>query len=77
MKFRITFKDPDGVSEVIYGLAAEYAASLTKVREEQKAIKEVKLESLKEFIDPWIEYQEYITVEFDTEANTATVINVR
>jgi hypothetical protein len=33
-------------------------------------------EPMQEFASRWVKYGEYITIEFDTEAGTATVVPV-
>lgn len=76
MKFRITFKDPDGPYGCMRDIASDYARNLTKNPKEQEAIEDVKFEEIQEFTEPWISYNEYVTIEFDTEANTATVVKV-
>jgi hypothetical protein len=72
MKFRITLKDPDGVGE---SLDHEVHRLLPDDLddEEREVVSEVRLAKLEKFIEPWVEYGEYITIEFDTEAGTATV----
>lgn len=60
MKILITFKDPDGVSNAILEKRAEDSS--------------LDAEYISNKLSEWIKWDEYITVEFDTEANTATVI---
>ena len=83
MKFQVTFKDPDGthhsVSEIIDdSLAAlrEKAPDETALQDAglEESYREAKREELWGFLEKWISSQEYITMEFDTEAGTATVI---
>lgn len=70
MKFRITFKDPDGVYEDLRG-------KVNLLKAEQKYFDtEAAMEDLVESISPWVEFQEYITIEFDTEEKTAKVIPI-
>lgn len=76
MKFTITFKDPDGVYE---SLQEEARSTLTNqalglTEKEYEALLEAREDTMKEFISPWIQYGEYVTIEFDTEQNTATVV---
>ena len=83
MKFQITFKDPNGphhdVSELINdSLAAlrEKAPDDTALEDDglEESYREAKREELWGFLDKWIRWQEYITIEFDTETGTAVVI---
>lgn len=68
MKIQITFKDPDGVYEAI-----QEKAESQLVNAEDEII-EKRMQSIQKQLESWIKYNEYITVEFDTEAKTATVI---
>lgn len=44
-------------------------------KDEQEQLVEVRMEKLEEFTKKWIDCMEYVTIEFDTEAQTATVVN--
>lgn len=62
MKIRITMKDPDGFSNSIgdeFGFGEE--------RQKEK-------EAFESLASKWFMYQEYLTVEIDTETKTITVI---
>lgn len=60
MKVSVTFKTPDAVNDVI----EEYAGIWTDEEEER----------LKKLVERFVKYGEYITVEFDGEEGTATVV---
>lgn len=77
-KITIALKDPDGVHESIKqaaedsvrgmgGLDASEASDLESTRQESYARK----------LGKWIEYGEYVRIEFDTDAGTATVLPVK
>ena len=71
MKIRIHFKDPDAVSDAMdEAIKNSRPAGLSD--SEWEAVKEDRMEKLS--LKPFIEYQEYCTVEIDTEAKTAVVI---
>jgi hypothetical protein len=74
MKFKITFKDPDGPFQGLTDAANFYATNLGLPPEEHTLILEHKYEEFVDFISKWVEYGEYITIEFDTEEGTAKVI---
>lgn len=75
MKFRITMKDPDGPYECIQDTAKEMVDAIKGIEEDEKeSLVEKRVDWLRSFADKWMEYGEYITVEFDTEAGTATVV---
>ena len=79
-KFRVTLKDPDGVFESVRDHALQLAAkvkanaAVVELREGDWAT------SIKEDIDDdisrWVRHGEYVTIEFDTDAGTATVVEV-
>jgi len=78
MKFRVTLKDPDGPYECIQDAAKDMTKAIDGITDdERKAIQEKRAETLSKFAGRWMSYGEYITVEFDTEAETATVIKDR
>jgi hypothetical protein len=68
MKFKLTFKTPY-VTDAIDDMAD---ADLND-GEEREAL----VESGKELARKFVEYDEYIVIEFDTEKQTATVLPVR
>lgn len=79
-KFRVTLKDPDGVSESIREQAEEIAAEAKKnpaVAEFADGDWANSIQSaIGEKIAKWVEYGEYVVIEFDTDAGTATVVEV-
>lgn len=75
MKFCITFKSPDCVSDCLGDEADNHANSIDGLTDgEREMIRENRLIELREAIKPWIEWEEYITVEIDTDAGTCTVL---
>ncbi len=75
MKFTVTMKDPDALYEGAQEAAEAYAKSIEGLSaEEREAIREIRFEKLRDFADEFMRYGEYIDVEFDLEAKTATVI---
>ena len=77
MKLKITLKDPDGVYESIKQ-AAESSTGDTEGLDnsELEELAETRREKLEEQCKPWIKYGEYVTIEIDTDAGTATVCKV-
>ena len=61
MKIKVFFNTPDAVDEA---LAKDYMSE----EDNQEA---------KNFIKKFVKYDECVTIEFDTEANTATVLPVK
>lgn len=74
MKITITLKDPDGVYDCVQDAIKEEIANIPSLSEdEREALLETRTEEVFDKLRKWIEYKEYVMVEFDTEANTATV----
>ena len=75
MKFQVTLKDPDGFSE---GLQEATERALNGVdgidKEERESLMEIRREKIAQHWTRWVEYGEYVTLEFDTEAGTAVVV---
>ena len=87
MKFRLTFKTPD-LDTVMESLADDLVEARIedagedmeegiKLVDEQDELREELTESMQRAADPWLEYGENITVEFDTETGAATVVPAR
>jgi hypothetical protein len=76
MKFKITMKDPDGVYDSVTEAAKQSAAEAKGIDEtEREELQESRRETIDQDIRQWFKYGEYLTVEIDTEAKTATVLN--
>ena len=74
MKLKITFKDPDVVTDAIREAVAIEVSAIEQLSTEEKedliASRAGKVET---HLEKWITYGEYVTIEFDTDAGTATV----
>ena len=78
MKIKIMFKDPDGVDNAITDAASEQVAAIDGLStDESERVEEVRKASICESLKPWILSGEYLEVEFDTAARTATVLPAR
>lgn len=75
MKFKITFKDPDAVEDCIYEEIRQQVNELKLSDAEADAVCEVRIAETEKKLASWLKYGEYITVEFDLENMTATVLN--
>jgi hypothetical protein len=72
MKIRVTFKDPDNnMSEQATKAVNQQFPGLSA------AAAEIEAENAVEKCGRWVEYGEYVTIEIDTEAGTATVVPKR
>lgn len=74
MKFTVTMKDPDALHEAAHDAAEAYAKSVEGLDDdEREALSQLRYEKLADFAGEYMRYGEYIDVEFDLEAGTATV----
>jgi len=74
MKLKITLKDPDGVYDSIQDAAESSTGDADGLdQDELEKLAESRREKLEEQCNPWIRYGEYVTIEIDTDAGTATV----
>lgn len=75
MKIRITFKDPDGVDFSVDRSIRQQLGELENLHsDEREYLIEERREEAHEQLKRWIEFKEYLTVEFDLDKGTATVI---
>lgn len=74
MKFQITMKDPDTLHDACDRAAKDDVAKLGLAADEAEMLVKKRAEKLRDFAGRWMEFGEYITVEFDTEAGTAVVV---
>ncbi len=68
MKFTVTFKTPDAV------LQALEQTLIPAICQEEESLRAYRIEELEEFAAKWVRHNEYIDIEFDDVANTATVL---
>jgi hypothetical protein len=64
MKYTLTFKTPGVLDQVV----------TEPITQSDYDDDDSGTTDLKEFFEKWIRYEEYISIEFDTEANTAVVL---
>jgi len=78
MKFTITVKNPDSIEDSIDNAVEDMIQS--KLEDADFPNVETMREEAKEMLwascKKWVEYQEYIRIEIDTENGTATVLEV-
>lgn len=76
MKFQIQMKDPDGVSDSIEEAAKKSASEVQGLSdEEREELIDSRANSFSKIIERWFEYQEYLTVEIDTDTKTISVVD--
>ena len=78
MKMRLTFKDPDVLADardhILYTTKKQLMQDLKLSEAGADAEAEERFKSMDKFVGQYMEYGEYITVEFDDEACTAKVL---
>lgn len=75
MKFKVTMKDPDGVYECVQEAVRKDVADVGLNDDaEREAVFEKRMETVKAITAKWFEYDEYLTVEIDTDAGTCVVV---
>ena len=80
MKFRITFKSPDGVSDSISMATDAEIEAIEFKRDEPLSEEDVESmrsdirDSLFESSRKWISHSEYVTIEIDTVLDTCVVV---
>lgn len=83
MKLRISFKSPDAVYYAVAGEVADLEpttpAELDELEEYDGDLgqwRSWRAKQLTDALERWVRYGEVVTVEFDTEASTAKVVEV-
>ena len=77
MKVRVTMKHPDCVSDAIQEAARASVSELELGDNERDLLVESREADIESKLSRWIEYNEYIRIEFDLDAMTATVLPVK
>lgn len=74
MRFKVTMKDPDTLHDAVADAVRKEVATLPGLdAEERRAVEEQRREATMKAAGQWFRFSEYLTVEIDTEARTATV----
>lgn len=73
MKFIVTMKDPDTLDDSISDAIDKTLLGVVD-KDERGAVKAVRCAKVRAVADTWFRYGEYLSVEIDTDAGTATVL---
>jgi hypothetical protein len=73
MKFYVTMKTPDALSDAIKEAATQEVLSQSGSEEEDNYNIESLSEEIQELCTKWFKYDEYLTVEIDTVEKTCVV----
>lgn len=74
MKFQVQMKDPDTLGDAIDDAVKDDLAKIEGLTDEDReALFDSRRVAARDIADRWFKYGEYLTVEIDTDAKTATV----
>ena len=74
LKFRITMKDPDALHDAIQDAVREQINSMAALSDGEKGLlARSREEAVRNITKQWFSYGEYLTIEIDTQSQTATV----
>lgn len=73
MKIEITIKHPDAFGDAIDEAVRSSLADLPLDEEVRGHVFDARRDAVWKKLAKWVTYQEYVTIEFDTDAGTATV----
>jgi len=82
MKFTVSLKDPDGFYECVADAVdnkLQVRMGVSKAQLATGGLRELRQEALKDVWDKlskFVEYKEYVLLEFDTDAGTARVVPI-
>jgi len=75
MKFTVTMKDPDTLHEAIEDAVRFEVEGMPGLdAEEREALQDQRRQKVAKTASAWFRYGEYLSVEIDTDAGTATVL---
>ncbi len=75
MKFTVSMKDPDTLSDAIReAVTEEVDAMETLSEDEREIVVDARCDKVATVCGKWFEYGEYLNVEIDTHAETCMVI---
>lgn len=75
MKLVIEVKDPDGIHESVRQAVEDDLAKIEGLTDdERRSLMDDRVDRAFDSVSRWVKYQEYMQIEIDTEADTATVI---
>lgn len=77
MKFKVTMKDPDTLHDAIEeAVRADLQTVAGLTADERVALFDVRRDAVSAVTSEWFKWGEYLTIEIDTVAKTATVCAV-
>jgi hypothetical protein len=74
MKFKVTMKDPDTLHDAITDAVKEELEKIGGLDDDDRdALTDKRHEAVAKITSKWFRYSEYVTIEIDTDAQTAVV----
>lgn len=73
MKIKLMLKDPDGVYESVKEAVIDSLPEGLS-RDEREDVIRTRMENAWDVLRKWVEFQEYVRIEIDTDAGTARVL---
>lgn len=77
MKFILNLKDPDGIADSVCEAAVQMTEGLELLPRELDDLRERRGDEIFEKLKKWVRDGEYLQVEIDLIAGTATVLEVK
>lgn len=78
MKLSIFIKDPDGFSDSVKNAVRVEVEKIEDLSDDERDdLIETRMEKVWSELEQFVQYQENIRIEFDTDAGTATVLRTR
>lgn len=75
MKFSVTMKDPDVLSDAIEEAVRVEVEALGLPGDEAEMLRACRAEKVREQCRQWFDHGEYLRVQIDTAANTIAVVS--
>lgn len=75
MKIKVTMKDPDSMHDAVQDAVEKEVKEIGLTEDETESLIEIRTEKIRDKMYKWFEYGEYLSVEFDTDSMTATVLD--
>ena len=75
MKILVYIKNPDAFGDAVDDAVRASLKETGLPKDEQDELFDTRREKVWDALNRWVEYQEYVSIEFDTDAMTATVVN--
>lgn len=77
MKFTVSMKDPDTLTDAIREAVKADASALPLDDDEAEAVVDLRTDKVNDLCRKWFKWGEYLTVEIDTVAGTCIVMEAK